>query len=904
MYHFTPPSPARVDRQRPTQATSPQVIPSAELSDRAAFAFSAGILDPMTGQGLTPRPRPAPGEGGRAEGGDERQGQVARESGGSDSALSSFDPLSALPLRSSPPRPTGAAPRGRPSLPELQARTMQSQSPRTEERGQPVLSRHASEGTFQAGMRDESEHTTVPAESRARDGTASHEEVGSFGGMGHDLLASTPPVQNGSTLNMSLPPHRTPVTQGQAPQPVVVPRVAVPHSPSQSASASFVQPSHLPPLKPGQSGPTAMQNWDVSGEMEYTLAKVVRPEVVDEVLEKPDTLRKLREFIEMKGSDPLLLDFYNDLKLLSDLSAHLRLGSFSILQTYLMKSSPFRLVLPISLRGPILACLMQTASLNLELLPPLHELRDSLFEREFKPYLQQKLVEHVVARLGSWKAGYGWTGATALAPNMASDGLADCYCLTNPRLKDNPIVLASHGFAQLTGYPLDAIIARNCRFLQGPGTAPESTLKLREALNAGEGTTSLILNYRANGTPFYNLLCMLPLKDSSGLVKYFLGGQIDVTGAISSLSSLAVPAFASSALSGSASSPSQPTQRPHFTPFVQARVDRLETATRAGRIDPAMNATSAAELVANGGTGGNTTLVQHHELLFGSAKGEDVKGKGKAKEDDGGEGRDGEEEGRASSGSTLSIHPSQSAQAGSLGHIAGAGVRAAADAIAHVAAEGAKKMKKVASKDSYIARRSDGTGRADWAAEGKEGDEACENTREREKKSAKAEGKQKDGPLMVKLHHFEATYSRVMLVHQSTREVLFCTPELVDYCGLPPSAQFDLTSVDFIKTLFAITSFASSLATSFAPAATVGKANGAEFRAEQHEDEEHTRRLRRNVRLAIESGHPWTGLVGLKPVGKGGKIFTKHRYGDVKIRVCVLHLTPLCDRDGNCEAFG
>lgn len=40
---------------------------------------------------------------------------------------------------------------------------------------------------------------------------------------------------------------------------------------------------------------------------------------------------------------------------------------------------------------------------------------------------------------------------------------------------------------------------------------------------------------RRDGSPFFNLLCLQPLKDSSGIVRYFLGGQIDVTSSISSL---------------------------------------------------------------------------------------------------------------------------------------------------------------------------------------------------------------------------------------------------------------------------------------------------------------------------------------------------------------------------------
>lgn len=49
---------------------------------------------------------------------------------------------------------------------------------------------------------------------------------------------------------------------------------------------------------------------------------------------------------------------------------------------------------------------------------PQKELLASLFNTDFQGYMQQKLVTHAVARLGSWGVAAG-TG----------DGLADCFCL-------------------------------------------------------------------------------------------------------------------------------------------------------------------------------------------------------------------------------------------------------------------------------------------------------------------------------------------------------------------------------------------------------------------------------------------------------------------------------------------
>ncbi len=46
------------------------------------------------------------------------------------------------------------------------------------------------------------------------------------------------------------------------------------------------------------------------------------------------------------------------------------------------------------------------------------------------------------------------------------------FIVTDPSLPDNPIVFASQGFLDITGYPMDKVLGRNCRFLQGPDTDP------------------------------------------------------------------------------------------------------------------------------------------------------------------------------------------------------------------------------------------------------------------------------------------------------------------------------------------------------------------------------------------------------------------------------------------------
>lgn len=110
------------------------------------------------------------------------------------------------------------------------------------------------------------------------------------------------------------------------------------------------------------------------------------------------------------------------------------------------------------------------------------------------------------------------------------NGLAEVYCMTDPLQPDNPIIYASEEFFRCTQYGRDYSIGRNCRFLQGPYTSAISVQRLVEGLERKEETCEVILNYRRDGQPFFNLLLIAPLFDDHGEVCYFIGAQIDING--------------------------------------------------------------------------------------------------------------------------------------------------------------------------------------------------------------------------------------------------------------------------------------------------------------------------------------------------------------------------------------
>jgi len=103
------------------------------------------------------------------------------------------------------------------------------------------------------------------------------------------------------------------------------------------------------------------------------------------------------------------------------------------------------------------------------------------------------------------------------------------FVISDPSLPDNPIVYASQGFLILTGYTLDQVLGRNCRFLQGPATDPGAVDIIRNGIEKGKDTTVCLLNYRADGTTFWNQFFVAALRDGEGKTVNYLGVQCKVS---------------------------------------------------------------------------------------------------------------------------------------------------------------------------------------------------------------------------------------------------------------------------------------------------------------------------------------------------------------------------------------
>ena len=136
-------------------------------------------------------------------------------------------------------------------------------------------------------------------------------------------------------------------------------------------------------------------------------------------------------------------------------------------------------------------------------------------------------AHRAITRTGNQASSF--EGATGLLFEQAMAQTRMAVCLSDPSLEDNPIVFCNEAFQQLTGYDASEIIGRNCRFLQGPDTDPDRVAKIREAIEDESVVVVELLNYRKDGSRFWNTLHLGPIYDEDGKLKYFFGSQWDVT---------------------------------------------------------------------------------------------------------------------------------------------------------------------------------------------------------------------------------------------------------------------------------------------------------------------------------------------------------------------------------------
>jgi len=119
--------------------------------------------------------------------------------------------------------------------------------------------------------------------------------------------------------------------------------------------------------------------------------------------------------------------------------------------------------------------------------------------------------------------GQGQLLIAALGASISGIVITDC------RQLDNPIVFCNKAFEEMTGYEQSKILGRNCRFLQSGDREQIGRFKLQEALKSKTESYVELVNYRKDGTMFFNELYIAPIRNNEGDVTHFIGVQNDVT---------------------------------------------------------------------------------------------------------------------------------------------------------------------------------------------------------------------------------------------------------------------------------------------------------------------------------------------------------------------------------------
>ncbi|MGR9355161.1 PAS domain-containing protein [Rhizobium leguminosarum] len=101
--------------------------------------------------------------------------------------------------------------------------------------------------------------------------------------------------------------------------------------------------------------------------------------------------------------------------------------------------------------------------------------------------------------------------------------------VTDPNQLDNPIIFCNAAFERMTGYSNDELIGRNCRLLQGPETDTRTVDLIHDSIARGQNISVDILNYRKDGSTFWNALFISPVRDEEGKIIYFFASQLDFT---------------------------------------------------------------------------------------------------------------------------------------------------------------------------------------------------------------------------------------------------------------------------------------------------------------------------------------------------------------------------------------
>lgn len=112
------------------------------------------------------------------------------------------------------------------------------------------------------------------------------------------------------------------------------------------------------------------------------------------------------------------------------------------------------------------------------------------------------------------------------------DRLNDALVITEAEPIDAPgprMVWANKVFYERTGYSSDEVLGQSPRLLQGPLTDRATLDRIRAALQAWQPIRAEILNYRKDGSTYWNEFEITPIANEKGWFTHWVSVQRDVT---------------------------------------------------------------------------------------------------------------------------------------------------------------------------------------------------------------------------------------------------------------------------------------------------------------------------------------------------------------------------------------
>jgi len=105
------------------------------------------------------------------------------------------------------------------------------------------------------------------------------------------------------------------------------------------------------------------------------------------------------------------------------------------------------------------------------------------------------------------------------------------HAISIVELRDGAAVLTycNAAFERMSGYALAELKGLRMRVLRGPDNDPAEISRLDAALRAGRESRTTLQNLRKDGTPYWNVVRILPVLKADGTLSYFVGEHTDVT---------------------------------------------------------------------------------------------------------------------------------------------------------------------------------------------------------------------------------------------------------------------------------------------------------------------------------------------------------------------------------------